>query len=329
MRNRSGRSYVPRLGLLVAPIALLLACAGGGPSLSPTATPAPTTTAGSTTTAGPTPPTATPSPEASHIDHPGGATDVVLRMQAGGGLVPPGYFATEAPIFTLYGDGTAIYRPAADPSGNGLPPFLKATLSADQMDALLSAALTEGHLASARAFYTVGGVYDAGTTTFTIQAGGVTKVVAVYALGITTGLLDRDAADYQAFLELSSRLGNFATEIAAGHATSAGTYEPPRYRAVLLRQEGAGTPKAWPWPDLTLDDFVLDPDRGSWRVAAITADQAARLATIPSGGVQGVLIASPDGTQQFSLSLRPLLPGDTVVPATSHVVGSGRGPVHA
>ena len=44
------------------------------------------------------------------VDHATGATDVLLRFDQGGGFVMPAFLATSAPIFTLYGDGTIIFR---------------------------------------------------------------------------------------------------------------------------------------------------------------------------------------------------------------------------
>lgn len=243
-------------------------------------------------------------------------------MESGGGLVPPGFFATDAPVFTLYGDGSAIFRPATDPTGTGLPPFMKAILDAAQVDSLLNFALTQGHLATARHSYSVGGVYDAGTTDFTIDADGISKMVSVYALGISNNLPNADSGDYEAFLKLSALLGDFEKEIRLGHATSAGTYVPPQYRAILIEAPGTQNPMPWPWDDLTLDDFVVDAAHASVRLAAISDDQAARLTTVPSGGVRGVSVASPDGTKQFAVSLRPMLPGDKVLPATGVSLGT-------
>ena len=44
------------------------------------------------------------------IEHPTGPTDVVLRYEEGGGFVMPAFLATQAPHFTLYGDGTIVFR---------------------------------------------------------------------------------------------------------------------------------------------------------------------------------------------------------------------------
>jgi len=65
------------------------------------------------TTAGPSAvpsvgPAATPAADA--IEHKTGATDVVLRYEEGGGFIMPAFTAAAVPHFTLYGDGTVIFR---------------------------------------------------------------------------------------------------------------------------------------------------------------------------------------------------------------------------
>ena len=64
--------------------------------------------------------TPTSTPEAS-LTHPTDANVVILRLEDGGGIMPMELFATHAPTFSLYGDGTAVYQPidtrAGDPVG--------------------------------------------------------------------------------------------------------------------------------------------------------------------------------------------------------------------
>src|SRR5207249_1674920 len=93
-----------------------------------------------------TPSSAGPSPIASpgqfgRIEHATGATDLLLRFEQGGGFVAPTFLATQAPIFSLYGDGTVLFRnPEADPLplvGSVSPdrPFRMAKLNEDQIQA--------------------------------------------------------------------------------------------------------------------------------------------------------------------------------------------------
>ena len=106
----------PHLVHTVMLAGLLSACAylpGAG-----SATPQPTSSPEASPSASLTPePTVVPT--SGHIDHPAGATDIVLRYEQGGGFVPIGFLFTQAPTFTLYGDGTVIfqarYQSPADP----------------------------------------------------------------------------------------------------------------------------------------------------------------------------------------------------------------------
>ena len=139
------------LSLAALMIALAACAAGtsGGPTLPPT-----TPTSGSGASQAPS-----ETPDFGAIDHLTGPTDIVLRMEDGGGFVMASYRATEAPIFTLYGDGTIIFRnPVTDPLepiGPVIPlhPFRTATLTESQVQDLLAYVLGEGGLGIARPEY--------------------------------------------------------------------------------------------------------------------------------------------------------------------------------
>ena len=90
--------------LSLALVVLIAACSGpsGGasPSTAPDGSPA-----GSPSGS----PTASP-PDFGALEHPTGATDVLLRYDVGGGMMIAGWAASQVPIFTLYGDGTVVFR---------------------------------------------------------------------------------------------------------------------------------------------------------------------------------------------------------------------------
>jgi hypothetical protein len=164
-----------RQTVLAALSVLLVACSGGA-----TATSQPSTT-----------PTVSASPSGGGfgaIEHATGATDVLLRFEQGGGFVAPGFLATQAPIFTLYGDGTIVFRnPAQDPLpavGSIIPEraFRTAHLTEEQIQGVLEDALGPGGLGVARTEYRNDQIADAPTATFTVNAGGLNKKVSVYAL---------------------------------------------------------------------------------------------------------------------------------------------------
>jgi len=295
-----------RSPLAVAIVLALAACSSRG-SIAPS--PSPGT------------PTASPAPPASDgdlaVDHATGATDLILRVETGGGFVPIGFIATQAPWFSLYGDGTLIARddtaPWPEPGPDGLmrqPPLFEARLSEDEVQALLRFALGEGGLGIARPRYDAVGVADAPSTFFTVRAGGVERTVEVNALGIDTAG-GPDTAIRDAFSGLEARL----RAIAGGLSATAEPYVPQHWRGVLLQAEagGARVALAWPWPDLTPADFTqADPNGARFASRALTVEDVAALDLGDlAGGIQNVALVGPDGQAGFSLALRPLFPDET------------------
>jgi len=179
---------------VVASILVAAACTSGSGGASPGGSGSPSEAPGDT-------------PASETIDHPSGPTDVILRFEEGGGFVMPAFLATQAPHFTLYGDGTIVFRnPMLDPlesSGSIFPmrPFRTAKLSEDQVQDLLITALGEHGLGVARPEYRNDLVADAATAVFTVNAGGVNKTVSIYALGLEMEN-DPDAAARKAFAAL-------------------------------------------------------------------------------------------------------------------------------
>ena len=244
-------STLSRTALLLALIAVLTACSGGA---------APSTPAGSDA-----PPSGSPAPSGEPatgaIDHPTGATDVILRYEEGGGFMMPAFVATQAPHFTLYGDGTIVFRnplteapPAVGPVFFNNP-YRTATLNEEQIQELLEFALTEGGLATAKLQYENNMVADAGTAIFTIDAGGLEKTVNVYALGLEAEGAPDQPARLQ-FKALADRLTNFDQN----GSIPTDQYTPTGYRAVLIDTNGfpGEGAIAWPWADIAPSDFTVN-----------------------------------------------------------------------
>ena len=266
--------------------------ASGGPSGAPSASPSPSTVGA--------------------IEHKTGATDVVLRMEQGGGLVPIDFLATQAPLFTLYGNGVIVFQrkvetfPEADASGvtHGIP-WRTAKLDEDQIQELLEFATAQGALGTARAAY-MGNIADAPSTIFTLDAGGLSKVVTIDGLSELTDP-GPDALARAAFLKLANRLSDFDR----GGSIDSDMYQPAAYRGVLMERDAQGVvPKAWPWPAIKLSDFV-DPNAvaGGIRLPHRTMTPAeidALGVKDVSGGLQGVILKGPD-SKIYGLTLRPLL----------------------
>jgi hypothetical protein len=275
---------------------------------------------GATTTSQPSsPPTATASPSGGGfgaIEHASGATDVLLRFEQGGGFVAPAFLATQAPIFTLYGDGTVVFRnPAQDPLpaiGSVIPErsFRTARLTEEQIQGVLEDALGPGGLGAARTDYRNDQIADAPTATFTINAGGLTKKVSIYALGMDVQE-GADAPARAAFQKLAERLQDFDK----GGAFSTSEYAPERYRGILM-DGGPGAPdaKAWPWPDVKPADFAPNPDPNAFQLPArvMSVAEVESLGISPyRGGFQGLTLIGPGDGKSYTFSLRPLLPDET------------------
>jgi hypothetical protein len=302
-RRLASLTLSPALALLV------VACsAAGAPTSAPTAAPS-----GSPSTS----PSASPngSPATGAVDHKTGPTDVLLRYEEGGGFVMPAFLASQTPHFTLYGDGTVIFRnpmleqPPAEGAVGMLNPMRTAKLTEEQIQELLVMALGEGGLAIARPTYENTMVADASTAVFTINAGGVDKTVSVYALGMDVQG-GADAAARAAFQKLAQRL----TDFDQGGAFETAEYEPTAYRAVLFEAPGIQAPdvRAWPWPDLKVTDFKPDADPNGLQFPhrTMTAEEIAKLdVTDFQGGFQNLVLTGSDG-KLYTMSVRPLLPGE-------------------
>jgi hypothetical protein len=266
------------------------------------------------------PPTASPTPTVAPslgIDHPTGATDVVLRMSTGGGFLAPGALATEVPEFSLYGDGTVVFRdptaaPPAPVPDDGIfrgAPFKTARLSESQMQDLLAFAIGPGGLGIARDEYTPGGIADAPSTTFTLQADGRQKTVTVGALDFDQPQPGPDSAARTAFRQLAAHLRKLDQ-----NEIEAGPYAPAAYRGILADGAGGviGAPaRAWPWT-FGPDSFKAPPDPNGFanQTRTLTAEDVAALKVDGiSGGAQSIALRTDDG-KVFVLSVRPLLPDE-------------------
>ncbi len=253
-----------------------------------------------------TPPTAPTPRQTLAIEHPTGATDIVLRMAISGGLRYPGATVESPPAFTLYGDGRVIYsiqRPR--PDGSTLTELRQARLTEEQIATMVENALGPGGLAAARVWYADVPIADDVTTNFEVHAGGVDKTVAVYALGYSEEGMP-DAAARLAFEGLAQALRGFGAEVAAGNAEDLGPFEPQAYRVTLDDPFGPmEANREWPWQDLEPADFQLD--NSGFRTRILTAEQATAISDPPMSAPDGVVVRAPDGAE-YLVRLLALLP---------------------
>jgi hypothetical protein len=281
---------------LALPLVVLLTAAGCAPGGSPGPS------------GGPSP---SPSAASLGIEHLTGATDLVLRFEEGGGFVAPGFLATEGPAFSLYGDGTTIFRdPSAVPPqaiGNVTPgvPYQIVRLTEEQIQALLEFAIGPGGLGVARAHYDLP-VADAPTATFTLVAGGTTKTVSVNGLGFGAQQAGADGIVLSELEALRTRLTTLGNDVVGEQPWS-----PDRYRGILT-EEGFNPPIAWPWPAISPTDFIqhAGPNDPPFPIRTMTPAEVAALGVSGlEGGAQGITLKASDG-KTYELRLRPLLPDE-------------------
>ena len=315
MSTPSFRVPSSRLVAILATAISLAACNGAAsPPAGSAANPSAVASAAPSTL-----PSASAEPTVGAIDHATGATDVVLRLDSSGGFAPMELIASQAPIFTLYGNGIVVFQPKAttvpEPDQAGIThqlPWRAARLDEDQIQKLLEFALGPGGLGTARDSYLEGGLADVPNTLFTVRAGGVDKTVVVSGL-VEAGNAGADAGARAAFAKLADRLRDFDQ----GGSISTDVYQPPTYRGILTPRDPdpAVTPLAWPWPSVKPADFKEGVADASGGIVlphrSMTGPEVDALGVKDAvGGLQNVVLKAPDG-KTYGLTIRPLLPDET------------------
>ena len=292
---------------LAAPALLALltvACSPGAPATGAPGSPNPTAGPSAGPSAGPT---AGPTIEGA-IAHPTGPMDVVLRIEETGGLMPVESSVTYTPTFTLYGDGTVIWRDnfAAAPASNDNlirpTPLMIAKLDAGTIQTVLAEAIGPGGLGVAVGPYNELMGADIPSTIFTINAGGIPEPKRVEVVALSPEAHPKNLQVITALAGLAEKLRAFDTLV------NEQPYVPNGYRAVLSPTEQAFGPVVdWPWPDISPDEFGGDNE--FFQTRQMTHDEVAALGidNIESG-VAGFVLQ--EGEDLYSFALRPLLPDD-------------------
>jgi hypothetical protein len=280
-------------------VAIVAACSGAAaPSAAPSS---PGTTAAPT--AGPSASPAAPT------GSPVGAADILLRFEETGGFVPLEWNATYAPSFTLYGDGTVVFKDphAVPPESNDnvtrAVPFMIAKLDQASMQALIEQALGAGGLGIAEGPYDGGMVADIPTSTFTVTSEGKTKQVSV--TGLSPDMHPQNMAIVTQLAAFAEVLRTFGEKIGNEQP-----YLPPAYRGVLIEvEQPAGPVVDWPWTDLTPADFISGENEFFKTRSMTPAEVEAIGIEGISGGMIGVAVQFEG--KVYTFSLRPLLPDET------------------
>ena len=264
-------------------------------------------------TVGPVP---TPEPirlPAGPLEHATGATDVLFRFDRGpdfavGDLV--GELFQPGPEFTLYGDGTVIFRD--DVASNQPPPsrivrsgpFMIAQLAEDRVQAFLRFALDAGGLWSACETYPTQDTDISSWDIFDFNAAGIDKRFEDAALApLREYIVDFGRSNPTAAVWAADRYWGSLLDASVFKGIGDGTTPG-------LAESGS---VAWPWPGIAPTDFV-GRDEGGWigtprRV--MTAEEASVLGLSDNGGVvQRVYLRGPDGKTIYYFSLWPMSPDE-------------------
>jgi hypothetical protein len=270
---------------------------------------------------------ATPSPTASPgITHPTGAADLVVRIENGGGFVGPTYQIRQLPWLSIYGDGRVmVLGPQIEIyPGPALPNVVTFRISEGGLQKVLEEALAAG-LLGADAHYDYPGIADAGTTTFTVVAGGKRHVVSAYALsegGAMDSQLDPEILRARtALLAFQEKALDLRLWLGAAVVEPESAYRFDALRIFVAPPQPADEqlqPAFVDWPLATpLASFgaPVVGNLGDTRCAVVSGDDLAKLLTAVQSSNELTLWRS--GGKEYQLILRPLLPDESGCPAST------------
>jgi hypothetical protein len=168
-----------------------------------------------------------------------GAGQIVAQLFPQPGFVAIGIVAV--PTWTLYGDGTVIYR--GGPIGAASSQLLTGKLSRSQIGNLLDTVIDQDHfLAISRSTYGKP-IPDAGATHLTINADGKSKSVTLQGNPVA----GTDQETQNVFAVENALLGTKPDSSSPYVAPGAALLVAARAAA------GQGTPTPWPYADVSLD----------------------------------------------------------------------------
>jgi len=252
------------------------------------------------------------------ISYPTGAADLVLRLRYVGGFVAPSAHLVDLPAISVYGDGTVIVpgpQTAIFP-GPALPNLQRATITPAGMQLLLEAARDAG-LLGPDAHYDLGGIMDASSAEFTLNAEGAVHTISAYALMESSGA---SQGQDPAIAEARSKLARFQAQLGSLEALlggEMGTWSPYEADSVQLlvsagapdNQGLAQRPIAWPLstPLATFGKALPDLFQGQRCGVVEGADVGTLMPLLQDANALTPL--TEDGVA-YGLLVRPLLPGE-------------------
>lgn len=263
------------------------------------------------------------------FEHPAGS-ELVVRMEMGGGFVPREFNLSSVPTFTLLGDGRVIAQGAQTLifPGPALPSLLERRLTEAGIQEVLDFIVDTGLFTDDAEFMGASNfVADAATTTFTVNAGGRTVIVSIYGLGTFAGgpggpdLPAAEQVAHERLQLLSDRLNALESWLGedAWAESEFTDHEPGAFR-LYVRNADADPPdpsgiepeeRDWPL-DVPLDAFGAEPtqDAPDLRCGTVSGEDAAVLFEELSQANQ--LTRWRSGESVYALIVRPLLPDEEV-----------------
>jgi len=256
------------------------------------------------------------------VPHATGPSDLLVRVDVGGGYVPLEWTFRNVPTFSLYGDGTVI-TPGAQIEiypGPALPALSRRSLDEEGIQAILREVLaaTDGIPSDLGDMGSVA-IADAATTVITIHAGDVERRIEAYALGTLSerpdGMPDDVYRARRALEELVGRLSRLETWLPSGSLGPETTFRGDaarlfigRYRRVEdLHQE----PVAWPLAG-RLGSFGEGTTQPQYRCGTVVGDDWRALSDAAASSNE--LTPWTDGGERYSIVFRPLLPDEAGCP---------------
>jgi len=253
------------------------------------------------------------------ISRPTGASEMVMRIASGGGLIPEQVRAAEIPEWSLYGDGTLITTgPQTEIYPQpALPNLLQRSISEEAVQAILHAASGAGLLETDRQLAATDAT-DLWTTTITINAEGKTHTTSVYGLGFqpaegAPAPPKGDAAAIETIQAFSNKASDLTTWLPEGSVGPEQPYRLDAVRVYVFPYQPPTDPKltqqgmTWPLPSLAGKPtdiapclVVMGPDLRTLLPLAENANQLT-----PWVGI------GPNRNEVHGLVFRPLLPGES------------------
>jgi hypothetical protein len=259
------------------------------------------------------------------IEHPTGS-EAIIGITWAGGMLPVHMQAVQPPVFVLTGDGRVIVQgmQTLEFPGPILPALQERALTEEGIQLVLGA-LEETNLfvgdVDNRVMQSM--LADANDTIITVNAGGRTSRVSVYAIGMLLPDMEpppgTDAAELEAYRVLSllnERLMTLETWLPedAWDTTEWQPYQPEALRLYVrdvtdepIDQDLPGQEIAWPTDeDPTAFGEELPEFGDGTRCAVVEGDAGATWLAALSEANQNTVWTS--GDRRYAIQVRPLLP---------------------